>query len=143
MNHRLVEIRKTLGLTQQKLADLVGTHQRNIGYLETEPGRLDLNWIEKISKALKIHPAALFMEPTYLPNESESILLTAYRQADEATKVAVNRVLDIPYTEAGKVEAVVVTDKEEREVLDAYRKLDRDNRQTLVHLMRGLVSNLR
>lgn len=58
--NRLREIRKQRGMTQQQLADLIGTSNQQIGHLETGDRRLSAPWIEKLVDALGISAGELF-----------------------------------------------------------------------------------
>jgi SOS-response transcriptional repressor LexA len=60
--HNLRRLRKDAGLSMEALATLCDTTQQTIHKLETGAMRMSDVWIEKISKALKIHPANLFMD---------------------------------------------------------------------------------
>lgn len=61
--NRLAELRASKGLTQQKLADLVGSHWITISKLERGKMRLTDEWLIKLSEAMKVEPYDL------LPND--------------------------------------------------------------------------
>lgn len=70
------EIRKQKGITQVELAQRLGISQGAIQKLETGERGLDLDWIEKISKALNVKPWELLpkeMQPDISPDEMEII----------------------------------------------------------------------
>lgn len=70
------EIRKQKGITQVELAQRLGISQGAIQKLETGERGLDLEWIEKISKALNVKPWELLpkdMQPDISPDEMEII----------------------------------------------------------------------
>ncbi len=50
--NKIREIRKAKGLSQQQLADLVGTSNQQISFLENGERQLNLDWIERLSKVL-------------------------------------------------------------------------------------------
>jgi DNA-binding XRE family transcriptional regulator len=62
MQNRLSELRRHKGLSQQALALLVGTGKSQIVKLERGERRLDLHWIERLSRALEVPPQALIGE---------------------------------------------------------------------------------
>lgn len=59
MGNRIKLLRQARGLSQQKLADLVGTSFQQIARLENSQRRLAEKWLRSISKALKVSPADL------------------------------------------------------------------------------------
>ena len=70
------EIRKRKNITQVELAKRLGISQGAIQKLETGERGLDLEWIEKISKALNVKPWELLpkdMQPDISPDEMEII----------------------------------------------------------------------
>ena len=80
------EIRKLKGITQVELAKRLGISQGAIQKLETGERGLDLDWIEKISKALNVEPWQLLpkdMQPNITTEEAE--VLRAIRKAKEVT----------------------------------------------------------
>lgn len=80
------EIRKQKGITQVELAKRLGISQGAIQKLETGERGLDLDWIEKIAKALNVEPWQLLpkdMQPNITAEEME--VLRAVRKAKEST----------------------------------------------------------
>lgn len=70
------EIRKRKNITQVELAKRLGISQGAIQKLETGERGLDLEWIDKISKALNVKPWELLpkeMQPDISPDEMEII----------------------------------------------------------------------
>lgn len=70
------EIRKRKHITQVELAKRLGISQGAIQKLETGERGLDLEWIDKISKALNVKPWELLpkeMQPDISPDEMEII----------------------------------------------------------------------
>jgi transcriptional regulator with XRE-family HTH domain len=59
---RLRELRKRKGLSQAKLADLVGASQPDIARLERGQRRLTADWIRRVAPALGVRPAEI-LEP--------------------------------------------------------------------------------
>lgn len=60
--NKIKEIRKIRGLSQKELAEITGTTNINISYLETSRRGLSEKWIEKFSKALNCNKAQLLGE---------------------------------------------------------------------------------
>jgi transcriptional regulator with XRE-family HTH domain len=63
--------RKSLGLTQEKLAEMVNTAPTYIAMIEAERRTPSFNMIERLAKALKIESPELFSMKSY-PSESVS-----------------------------------------------------------------------
>ena len=63
--------RKSLGLTQEKLAEMVNTAPTYIAMIEAERRTPSFNMIERLAKALKIDAPKLFSMKNY-PSESVS-----------------------------------------------------------------------
>jgi transcriptional regulator with XRE-family HTH domain len=61
--NKLSEARKSKGLTQQQLADRVGTHFVTISKLERGKMQLTADWIIKLAKALDVTVAEIFSPP--------------------------------------------------------------------------------
>ncbi len=60
MGNKIKEIRKKRGITQEKLAELIGTSYKYIQRIEGKnPPDIRLTTIERLAKALKIKPAEL------------------------------------------------------------------------------------
>ena len=59
MLNRLAELRRAKGLSQQTLAERVGTGKSQIVKLERGERRLDVRWIARLSEALEVPPQAL------------------------------------------------------------------------------------
>jgi DNA-binding XRE family transcriptional regulator len=59
MKNRIKELREARGMTQTDLAELVGAHWQTIQRLEVGTTRLDTDWMERLAKPLKVHPADL------------------------------------------------------------------------------------
>ena len=57
------EWREKRGLSQEALAELVGTNKGQISKLETQKQRMNDTWVLKWSKALQAHPGRLLMSP--------------------------------------------------------------------------------
>lgn len=59
MANRIKELRKKKGWSQQKLAEVVGTSNQQIGYLERAQRSLKQTWMVKLARALDVSPAEL------------------------------------------------------------------------------------
>ena len=58
--HKIVELRREKGLTQEDLCDLIGVDRSYIGFIERGERNPTLDKIDKIAKALKVTPKELF-----------------------------------------------------------------------------------
>lgn len=56
----LYKIRELRGMSQQQLADAVGANQATISKIEKGTGNPTLSMINRIAKALGVHPSSLF-----------------------------------------------------------------------------------
>ena len=54
--------RKKRGLTQEKLAEILGTATSYIGEIEINTGNPSMDMVERIAKALNIEPFRLFVD---------------------------------------------------------------------------------
>ncbi len=59
MTNRIRQIREDRGLSQQELADRVGTSNQQISLLERGERQLTANWMERLAKGLDVNPADL------------------------------------------------------------------------------------
>lgn len=84
------ELREKRGLTQQQLADLLGTSQPQVWRLESGEIPLKKLWIKKLSKALDVHPRKLSADLALKPDEES--LLDIYGQLSESQKAALLQV---------------------------------------------------
>ena len=57
-------IREARGLSQQQLAEMIGANQATISKIESGVGNPTLSMINRIAKALRVHPSELFTLPT-------------------------------------------------------------------------------
>ena len=89
MENSIKEIRKRKGVTQVQLAKILGVSQGAIQMLETGQRGLDLNWMQKIAKALNVEPWELLpkdMQPNISPEEQE--ILRTIRKVKSANEVS-------------------------------------------------------
>jgi len=61
----LKKIRKSLGLSQEKFADLISIHRTYVGAIERGERNITLKILEKISKVLKIQPYKLLIKGSF------------------------------------------------------------------------------
>lgn len=67
-NNRIAELRKAKGMTQDQLAEEIGTTINNLGKLERGARRLNQDWIDRISAALGCEPEELIKaSPNFTP----------------------------------------------------------------------------
>lgn len=102
--NRIREIRERLGLTQEQLADRIGTTPQQISRLEKGLRGLDVPWMIKIAAALGERPAALIdevadsssrlpSERKFAQNKDELWLLEAWRALDKPEQRLLRRAL--------------------------------------------------
>ena len=59
LSNRIRELRRSAGLSQEALAEKVGTTNQHIGRLESGKRRLSTDWMERIASALQCDPSDL------------------------------------------------------------------------------------
>lgn len=77
MTNRIRQIREDRGLSQQELADRVGTSNQQISLLERGERQLTANWMERLAKGLDVNPADLMgragdIQPARKPRSSRA-----------------------------------------------------------------------
>lgn len=76
-NH-LAAWREFRGMTQQQLAEAVGTNQNMIGYLESGERGLSAKWLRKLAPALRTQPGFILEhDPFTLPTDIIEIWVNA------------------------------------------------------------------
>ena len=79
MKNRIKELRRAKNLTLQELAELVGSSNQQISQLETGRRRLNVDWLERLSKELGCHPLEILDDGVWAKTEKEKILLELFR----------------------------------------------------------------
>lgn len=83
MSNLIRPLREGRGLSQNRLAELVGTSGQQIGNLERGDRRLTDDWMRRIARALGVEPWEL-LEPTHNParlQEAQAAQLGARKRA--------------------------------------------------------------
>lgn len=94
-DNRIREIRIDRGLSQQALADAVGTSKTQISKLEKSQRRLTDEWMRRLARALECHPAELMMDCTTSSLSSrEEELLVLFRGLSEPQQEAFVKAVD-------------------------------------------------
>ena len=62
MSNRLKLLRDLAGLTQEQLAEKLGTTKQTVGRLEKSQRRLDEDWVFRIVDVLGCHPGEIWQE---------------------------------------------------------------------------------
>src|SRR5215203_6076371 len=109
---RLRELRKAKGLSQAKLAELVGASQSDIARLERGRRRLTADWIRRLAPALEVSPAELLDADTHAQRRPGAMVRTV-AQSDRPNEVPV-----YAYAVAGDEDCIYLAkDAEMRRVL--------------------------
>ena len=85
MKNNIKKFRKMAGLSQEKLADKVGTTLQQISRLERDERKLTPEWAEKIAKALNIEPYKLLpsdWQPTQTNDINKETLRLILKEID-------------------------------------------------------------
>lgn len=61
VGRRIRQLRRAAGLTQQELADRVGTYYKYLGYIERGQKNVTVATLERIARALGVEPYDLFV----------------------------------------------------------------------------------
>ncbi|WP_271755298.1 helix-turn-helix domain-containing protein [Cohnella sp. JJ-181] len=85
VGHKIRYYRKSRGLTQEQLGERVQQPQSYIGGIERGEKNISLDTLEKISRALEVHPTALF--------ENYSMLITKDKIENDKLIVGVTSIL--------------------------------------------------
>lgn len=98
--------RLEMGYTQLDLAKIVGTTKATISRWESgDIHKMKSSMILAVSRALNLDPLVFLQdEEVLLPDESA--VINAYRAADEGTKAAVRKLLDIQEVKKDTLPAV-------------------------------------
>lgn len=78
--NNIASYRKAAGMTQQALADAIGTTRNMLAKLESGSRDLTSDWLEKIGQAVGVEPYLLIAPDTLIPSESELEQLIADAQ---------------------------------------------------------------
>jgi phage repressor protein C with HTH and peptisase S24 domain len=76
--------RKFRSLSQDELAEAIGTTKSMLGKLERGERTLDLDWIEKLARALEVEPYQIIAHP---PEGSAPVAEVAERDADDEVAI--------------------------------------------------------
>ena len=87
--------RKELNMTQEDLARAVGTTKATVSRWESgDIRKIKRDMIKSLENTLQLDPAIFFRrEEVLMPDEV--VLIDAYRKADDGTRSAVRKLLDI------------------------------------------------
>ena len=87
--------RNELGMTQEYIAKTVGTTKATVSRWESgDIGKMKEPMIKAIANTLQLDEW-LFVQPHEVLTRDEEKLLASYRKADEGTRSAVKKLLDI------------------------------------------------
>lgn len=95
MANRIKELRKLAGLSQEELAQAVGTTFQQISRLEKDERKISIEWMEKLAPALKCAPWELMDNSGGGLSSEEKLLLENYRKLGNKGKKALNAFFDI------------------------------------------------
>jgi transcriptional regulator with XRE-family HTH domain len=100
--NRINELRRMAGLTQEALANLLGTSKMNVSRYETGKQDLTIDWMRRFAEALGCEPAEILSDqdnPMRL-RPTERQLITRFRSGSPDRQDDLRRVAEtlIPYT---------------------------------------------
>lgn len=108
MKNRLKEIRKTLGLSGEKLAEMAGTTKTQISRLEAGERRLSDHWIQRIVEGLHkagfkdIQPYYFFTDPGAVVGEKDRELIARFNALPEQGRVNIWASIELEEFKAAK-----------------------------------------
>jgi transcriptional regulator with XRE-family HTH domain len=111
--NRIRELRERLGLTQQELADLMGVNKKDVSRYETGFSTLNIEWMQRFAKALRVHPQDLLNFVAMSANADEVVALTPEEvgithAALKARGIAGYRVVGDAVAEAGLAAGTII-----------------------------------
>lgn len=129
---RLQNLRKELDLSQDDMAKILGMSRPGYNFLENGHRKLDTGHIDRLSKALNIPPAFLFIDPVFVARGDEEVyFLSAFRAADKKKRAAIAKDLGI---EAGAGEDLQADQQLLNEMIVKFTRLSTSNKQTIIDL---------
>lgn len=90
--NRIAELRKRLGLSQEQLAERMGTTKGQVSRLEGSSRRLDMYWLYRLARALECHWAEIPAEDNLTSAEIE--VIERYRGLNEERRAIFEGMLD-------------------------------------------------
>ena len=96
MANRIRERREALGMSQQALADEIGTSQPQIDRLEKGERKLTQGWLEKLAPALKMPMADLLLPPGVTRGPSPTHRTDRRRKAPDPDQLGLPLTIPIP-----------------------------------------------
>lgn len=93
MKNRIKELRLSKGLTQEKLAELLGTSKGMVSMLEVGDRRLNTDWVEKLTIIFDCNPSEIWGAPTD-EDVWEQRQLKRLQQLDDEKRKAFEHMLD-------------------------------------------------
>lgn len=97
MPNRLYELRRARGLSQQKLADMVGCSKMHISGVERGTRDFSFSMMRRIAEVFGVAPGDLLSEidnPHRLSDPEELRLVETYRHADDGDREKILRVAE-------------------------------------------------
>jgi len=98
--NRIAEFRKRQGLSQEALADRLGTGRSTIVKLEHGTLRLKQDWMERLAKALHCKPYELLPDAPRVSSEEQE-LIDAYRRMAPGDRAVLRMLVDRMSDEKG------------------------------------------
>lgn len=92
--NQIRKMRENRHLTQEQLAEKIGTTNQQIGRLENQERRLTWEWMQRIANALECHPIDLVETAPTTASDEERKLLETYRQLSAEEKRTVTGMAD-------------------------------------------------
>jgi transcriptional regulator with XRE-family HTH domain len=96
-SNRIWELRRSMRITAQQLADAIGTTPQHIGRLEKGTRPLTVEWMRKIADVLGVRPVALIASEQDVARGEEqlyeALLLDSWRRLTEDERARVARLI--------------------------------------------------
>ncbi|MBR6126800.1 helix-turn-helix transcriptional regulator [bacterium] len=98
IGRRIKAIRKSRGLTQEKLCELIGIEPQSMSYIETGKFAPAPDTLQKLSDVLKVKPYEFYYFDKISDDEMEKILTDAIKNDKKLLKILYNVYKSLEYS---------------------------------------------
>ncbi|MBO6087383.1 helix-turn-helix transcriptional regulator [bacterium] len=98
IGRRIKAIRKSRGLTQEKLCELIGIEPQSMSYMETGKFAPSPDTLQKLSDVLNVKPYEFYYFENITEKEMEKILTSAIKKDKKLLKILYNVYKSLEYS---------------------------------------------
>ncbi len=97
MDNRIRELRKSQGISQETLAQALGTNAGQVQKLEKGNRRLTLHWMRRIATVLNCKPSDLLINKDVRDrlDDREQVVIQRFRHLGDETKARFLKIADV------------------------------------------------